>query len=111
MTGARAIKRRIERRLDQWERGEIASLVQDVVTTARQGQGGRNRGDNNEVASRFASMVNSGKMRSAVRMATYHEGGGPLQPRDIDAKSGKTVLEVLWDKHPEMMLPDVTAPG
>ena len=56
-------------------------------------------------------MVNSGKMRAAVRMATDREGGGPLQPRDIDAKTGKTVLEVLRDKHPEMMIPDVTAPG
>ena len=111
VTGARAIKRRIERRLDQWERGEIASLVQDVVTTARQGQGGKTRGDDDEVARRFASMVNSGKMRAAVRMATDREGGGPLQPWDIDAKTGKTVLEVLRDKHPEMMIPDVTAPG
>ena len=49
-------------------------------------------------------MVNSGKMRAAVRMATECKGGGPLQPQDIDVKTGKTVLEVLRDKHPEMMI-------
>jgi hypothetical protein len=110
ITSAGAIKRRIERRLDQWDRGEIATLVQDIVTTVRQGHEERRTGDDDEITRRFDSMVASGKTRPSVRMATDHSRGGPLQPGDTDAKSGKKVLKVLRDKHPEMMVPDLADP-
>ena len=67
--------------------------------------------DNNEVTRCFTSMVNSGKMHAAVHTATGRTDGRPLKPRDIDTKSGKTVFKVVRDKHPEMMIPNVTAPG
>ena len=52
-------------------------------------------------------MVNSGKMCAAVRMATDRKGGEPLKPRNIDPKSGKTVLEVMRNKHLDMMIHSV----
>ena len=56
-------------------------------------------------------MVVSGKVRDAVRMATSRDGGGLLHPDSTDAKSGKPVVDVLQDKHPEMWIPDASADG
>jgi hypothetical protein len=33
-----------------------------------------------------------------------------MQPGDIDLTSGKTVLKVIKNKHPEMMLPYLATP-
>ena len=71
--------------------------------------GGRAPRSEESVARRYNSMVVSGKMREAVRMATTRDGDGLLHPDSTDAKSGKPVVEVLRDKYPEIRIPDASA--
>jgi len=50
--------------------------------------------------------VIQGKLRDAVRWITERsEDGGVLRPDQI-TENGKTVLEILRNKHPEQMCPD-----
>ena len=63
------------------------------------------------MARRYNSMVVSGKVWEAVRMATSRDGGGLLHPDSTDAKSRKPVVEVLRDKHPDMRISDAGADG
>ena len=41
----------------------------------------------------------------AVRMVTNRGTGGPFRPNDLDSKSVRLVIDVLWDKHPECVVP------
>lgn len=76
---AKAIRKRIMRRLDHWNKGLLAELVQDTVATARRGQGGGARNDDDEsIARRYHSMVIAGKLRAGVRMVTSRDGGGGI---------------------------------
>ena len=56
-------------------------------------------------------MVADGRLRAAVRMLTNRDGGGVYSPEDADTKTGRRVIDVLRDKHPELMIPDVEAEG
>jgi hypothetical protein len=55
-------------------------------------------------------MAAQGKLRSAVHVATSCNGG-VYAPEDTDTKSGRHVIDVLQDKHPEMMYPNIKAEG
>ena len=50
----------------------------------------------------------AGKVRSAVRQATDRSEGGIMDPFDLDVKSGLSVHEALTDKHPDLMVPDLS---
>ena len=52
-------------------------------------------------------MVIDGKLRQAVRSTTDRTGGGMLLPEDADTKTGRTVIDVLCDKHPPLMISDL----
>ena len=105
---AKAIRRRITRRIELWREGKVQELVEDTVATAIRGQGRSKGGDDDEAfARRFDSMVTGNKCREAVRLLTNRQSGGVLGMEDIDAKTGKPVVEVLRDKHPDLMVPNV----
>ena len=55
----------------------------------------------------FNSMVLSVKLWQSVRWATNREEGGCLLPRDVYTKTGRTVVDVQWDKHPDIHVPTV----
>ena len=63
------------------------------------------------IAKKYQSMVLQGKLRAAVRMVTNRGGGGVLSPKDADTKTGRPVIDVLREKHPPMMSPDVGGEG
>ncbi len=44
-------------------------------------------------------------------MLTNRDGGRVLHPEETDAKSGRKVIEVLHEKHPELMIPDLEQEG
>ena len=112
ISGAAAIRRRIERRLQSWKDGFVAELAGDIVASAKGREGGGRAPRNEEsVARSYHSMVINGKVREAVRNATSRGGGGLLHPDSTDAKSGKPVVDVLRDKHPAMRIPDAGADG
>ena len=109
---AKDIRRRLTSRMNLWESGKIAELVQDTVTTAKRGVGGAKPPDDEEsIARKYNSMVNNGKVRAAVRSLTSRDGGGVLDFEGNDTKTGRVVMDVLRDKHPEMAIPDVGKDG
>ena len=52
-------------------------------------------------------MVIEGKLRAGVRWLTSRDGGGVLNPEDADTKSGRPVIDVLREKHSDLMIPDL----
>ena len=48
----------------------------------------------------FTHLMLHRRVHEAVRFVTDRARGGVLKPSDIDAKSGKCVLDVLREKHP-----------
>jgi len=44
-------------------------------------------------------------------MLTNRDGGGVLHPEETDVKSGRKVIEVLQEKHPELMIQDLEKEG
>ncbi len=50
-------------------------------------------------------MVLGGKVRAAVHMVMDRDGGGAYHPYDRDSKSGRPVIDVLWEKHPAARVP------
>ena len=61
--------------------------------------------DATSLARRYDAMVLCGKVRAAVWMVTVRGTGGPYRPNNLDSKSGRPVIDVLWDKHPECVVP------
>jgi hypothetical protein len=110
---AQSIRRQIELRLDLWEDGKFAGLVDDALSEGRAREGRQHcREDTEESRSRrYNSTVMAGKLRAAVRGATNRDGGGVLFPDDVCTKTGLPVLEVLKGQHPDTRTPDLLDPG
>ena len=51
-----------------------------------------------------------GKIRTAVRFVTLRGAGGVLSPNDTDAKSGRPVIDVLWQRHSAPIVPNIKVP-
>ena len=47
----------------------------------------------------------SGKAWAAIRMVTENDPGGLFQPSNICPKTGRMVLDVLCDNHPNAVVP------
>ena len=54
-------------------------------------------------------MVHSGKLRAAVRAVTDRDPGGLYAPDDLCTKTGRRVLDVLREKHPDARIPEENA--
>jgi hypothetical protein len=103
---ARDIRRRLERRLDCWDQGHFTALIDDTEAELKANARPRNRQADPEVTTRaFDARVLTGRLRSAVRHLTSRQGGGVLQPADLCTKSGRPVVEVLREKHPDLREP------
>ena len=77
VTRAKAIRKRLTRRLDSWAKGMMAELVQDTINTAKRGVGGGNPSvDDESIARKYHSMVINGRLRAAVRGLTNRDDGG-----------------------------------
>ena len=55
----------------------------------------------------FTSLVLKGKIRTVTRFVTLQGAGGVLSPDNIDAKSGRPIVDVLRDKHLAPIVPNV----
>ena len=49
-------------------------------------------------------MVLSGKVRAAVQMVTERDPGRLFRPSDFCSKTGRLVMDVLRDKHPNAVV-------
>ena len=52
----------------------------------------------------FTQLMFRGRVHEAIHFVTDQARGGVLKPSDIDANSGKCVLDVLREKHPPPVL-------
>ena len=50
----------------------------------------------------YKAAVEAGRLWQAVRKLTLREGGGVRHPDDMCSKAHRPVVDVLWDKQPQM---------
>jgi hypothetical protein len=97
--------------LDAWDAGRYVALVKEVEEANLDSGGGGRRVDvqhqdnATSLARRYNAMVHGGKVHAAVWMVTNRGAGGPHCPHNLDSKSGRPVIDVLWDKHPDCRVP------
>ena len=74
---AKAIRKLILRRLEQWNQGKFPEMVQEIVNIARSGAGGGRKEENDDsIACTYHSMVIDGGLRAATRWLTNRDGEG-----------------------------------
>ena len=110
---AKDIRERIWNRLKMWELGQYDALVEatedDILCNV--GNGSR-KADMESMARAFNEKVMSGRLRQATRLFLEREGGkGVLAPDDVCTKTGRPVIDVLNEKHPELRDPAVDVEG
>ena len=93
--------RTLERRLRAWHGGEIEGLMKEGRTLQYQLHPfarGSSHDQKEHTARVFSKLVFEGKIHSAIRFLSDSHGGGVLDlSADMD---GRTVFEVLQEKHP-----------
>ncbi len=97
-------------RLDAWDKGRYVALVKDAEEANLDiggGGGGASarQDDTTSLARKYHNLVLGGKVRAAVRMVTNQDVGGAYRPFDTDSKSGRPVIDVLHEKHPDTRVP------
>ena len=110
VTSGEDIRKTVEWRMDQWEKGEVEQLVQETErNNALLAAAPADKNDANDATLRqFNRLVQKGKIPQAVRYLTEQGGGGVLDPNELAEgdKHGRTVREVLESKHPAQGDPD-----
>ena len=106
VTASQDIWRRIEKRLDVWEAGQFAMLVEDTLRSSTKYLTAVRREETVEHRSKtFHVLVLRGKLRTAVRWIMEREKGGVLQPDDHCTKTGERMMEVFRTKHSDARPP------
>ena len=83
-------------------------LVKNTTRTSRAMVSKVARGMLEEAISKtFTSLVLKGEIRTAVRLVTLRGAGVVLSPDDIDAKSGRPVVDVLQENHLSPIVPNI----
>ena len=97
-------------RMDAWEASHYCALVKEVEECAMEDGFPHAHTDRSleleSVGRRFNSMVQSGKLRAAVRAVTVRNPGGLYAPDNICTKTGCRMLDVLRKKHPDACIPE-----
>ena len=97
------VRRMLKRRMDAWRAGQIDELMFEAERCAQQlpKPPKSKQGDEHTVRI-FTRLMLRGQVRSAVRWMTERaSSGGILNPSTSVGTHGKTVLNVLKEKHPE----------
>ena len=96
----------LQRRLSVWEDGKIAELLKEGRAIQRSLQSSiapKNAGENAMVAPRFSNLMMKGKVRAALQLLNKGAGSAPMRLDDIVEACGKSVHDILMDKHPHPM--------
>jgi len=90
--------------LERWEDpSQLAAMVSEAEQVFIHRQSNlRNDLTDDDLAKTYASMCERGDVKKVLRWQTDRDGGSVLSPDDIDSKSGKSVEEVLLEKHPPL---------
>ena len=108
-TASQDIRRWIEKRLDAWEAGQFAMLVEDTLRSSAQYLTSVQQEETVEHRTKtFHGLVLRGKLRTPVRWITESKRGGVLQPYNHCTKAGERVMEVLYTKHHNARPPSAT---
>ena len=94
----------IHRRLALWEKGAIAELLKEGKAIQRSLLRSVREGCESvaKAARKFSKLMMDGKVRAALRLLTKKTQSGPLSLDEIvDDRSGRTVREILEEKHPD----------
>ena len=102
---AQDIRRRLAQRMDLWDQGCFAALVDDTELEVLNKTSTQKSPDDDTRARSYNARVLSGRLNSAVRTLTSRGGGGVLQLDDLCSKAGRPVLAILQEKHPELRDP------
>ena len=91
----------VKRRLEAWRSGNFIGLVDEAVRCARS-LGSRSGAEltHEHVVKVFTRLMMKGELRAATRWITERSSGKVLSPGDVVDCNGKTVFDVLQDKHP-----------
>ena len=93
----------LERRLHAWGNGDIAGLLREgrtIQTFLCENRGRYQESEENRSAKIFANLMTNGRVPAAIRMLSDQKNAGVLS-LEADAGSGKSVREVLKEKHPQ----------
>jgi hypothetical protein len=103
-----SVNKTIAARFKDWEAGNYEKLVTAAETAIRDFTSTRTgTASPEDRAKAFHQKVIQECVGSAVKILDNRDTGGVLSPSDTDELSGKSVLEVLRDKHPEAQHPDL----
>ncbi|GAX17715.1 hypothetical protein FisN_UnNu087, partial [Fistulifera solaris] len=109
ISDAKAIRLRINDRLELWAGKQYQLLVDDTLLERKFRIRGPVVRSDLEIAERFRNTVEFGRIKKAMQqlMESTQEGSSVLDPESIDLKSGKPVRDVLDAKHPPQRVPDL----
>ena len=99
------IRHLLQRRLDMWRDGQFDNLIDEAVRCNKRFLKSKKEKMNLETNHRlFNRFMLNGKIRQATRMVTERSNGGILNTNSII--NGKTVFELLQEKHPQQITPN-----
>ena len=103
----------LTRRMDMWENGHISELLREAQRCDTQLLTSMCPMSPEQIERTFNRLMLEGRVRSAVRLITDRCGGGVLDPGgEAHGKAGplgRTVNDVLQEKHPEQQPADPRA--
>ena len=98
----------LKRRLQMWTNGFFENLCDEAERCDKKLPKSSGKMSEDQEEKIFSALILQGRLREAVRFITDRQGGGAMAPEDDAVKPfGKSVLEVLIDKHPEQRIPEV----
>ena len=90
----------LKRRLELWERGEIRQLSEEAEALQRRLSTNTPPPKKEPTAKRFGNLMRNGKIKDAKRLLNSNTNSSkPLKTSDV--LTGKTVMDILLEKHPE----------
>uniref|UniRef100_A0A8D8RP38 Reverse transcriptase domain-containing protein n=1 Tax=Cacopsylla melanoneura TaxID=428564 RepID=A0A8D8RP38_9HEMI len=99
------VRRLLKKRMEMWTKEQFDELVQEAIRCNKRFKQGIPKCDENHKIRVFTRMVLQGKLRDATRWLTDRSSGGVHKLNDV-LPDGRTVFEVLQEKHPEQLNPD-----
>ena len=93
----------LQRRLGLWEKGDVKNRLKEGRALQKSlASSKRDTANDSSIARRFSKMMMERRVRSALKLPSDNSDTGLLSLEEtIDDTSGKTVRDVLEDKHPD----------
>ena len=93
----------LKRRMSLWEKGDIDELIKEgraIQRSLLSSRPPKNVGDDAKVARKFSKLMMEGKVRAALQLLNNETRSAPLMLDDVVEECGKSVRDILKEKHP-----------